>query len=315
MKRFIAILLVCTALLGGCSQTAAEDTYAISQELMDVLWDVDYQNFTSAQTTEFAKKYYQNDFLMDYLADPEYNSGVGSVNEQKLKSRVLETRDLGTEKQEKGFIQKIRVRMYIDNFEPEDPEGNFFEPGKEFTLDYEVFFVREDGKYKISSFGFEPVGEELLPKSEKQSLISSEKEALKEIALKYLKVRYDIDYKAFDTAGAWAFYRQYCDPDFLNRDEITENWLSDFKKELTDYHAVIRLDEVQITVGDQKKSLSEEDLTGFYYYTDMMYNYSIDADPAYFTDTGLKKTQSIDERIYFDKSGNSYKIVYAEYLD
>jgi len=313
MKRFIAILLLCMIFVSGCAPQGG--TYAVSKELMDLLWNVNYQTFTSGQTTEFAEKHYQSEFLQDYLADPEYNSGVDSVNEQKLQSRVLETQDLGTQEEAEGIVQKIRVKLYIDHFKPEDPDGNYFEADKEFTLVYEVYFVKEDGEYKISSFGFEPEGEELLPKSEKQRLTSEQKEALKGISLKYLRARYDIDYKSFDTPGVWAFYQQYCDKKFLDRDEITQSWLQDFKKELTGYHAVIRLKEAQVTVGDQKKYLSEEDLTGFYYYADMMYNYNIDADPAYFTDTGLEEAQLINERIYFDKSEDSYKIVYAEYLD
>lgn len=293
----------------GCFSQSS--TFSISKDLISLLWNVDYQTFSANATTEFAQQHYEAEFLADYLADPEYNAGVEDVKKEELESHVQEIQDLGTKEEDGGIVQTVRAKIHIDRFRPENPEDSFFEEGKDYVLKYEIFF--KEGK--IVSFGFEPEGEAFLPKAEKEPLNREQKQKIEDACKDYLGLRYQIDPKEMEVKKAWSRYETLCSPEFLQRDEITEEWLEGFFAELEQANATLSLIKTEIMVADQKEYLTEEDITGFYYYADMEYEYAIQAEEDYLKEMGLGTRNQVKERLYFDISGNSYTIVYAKYLD
>ena len=71
------------ALLAGCAREET-DLYAVSEEFIGLLWNVDYREFRADETTEFAKKYYESAYLEDYLQDAEENAGVNAAKVTNL---------------------------------------------------------------------------------------------------------------------------------------------------------------------------------------------------------------------------------------
>ena len=306
---WIGILAAGILAFGACSTQSA--TFAAANDLIRLLWDVDYTTFSADETTEFAKQHYEEGFLEDYLADPDYNAGVEDVKTEELQSSVQSIEDLGTSEEDGGVVQTVRAKIHIDRFRPENPEDSFFEEGKDYVLRYEIFF--QEGK--IASFGFEPEGEAFLPKSEKQPLTEEQKQEIENICRDYLGLRYQIDAADFDLGKAWQRYETLCSEEFLQRDEITQEWLEEFSGQLEQADASLSLLKTDITVADQKEYLSEEDCTGFYYHAEMEYEYAAEADADWLEANGLSDTNKVKEKLYFDISGNSFKIVYAEYLE
>ena len=51
MRRITALFLAVLALFCACSKKKTPDTYAIGAELMALLWDVDYRDFSSRPMT------------------------------------------------------------------------------------------------------------------------------------------------------------------------------------------------------------------------------------------------------------------------
>ena len=70
MLSLMLFILFLPALLVGCAREET-DLYAVSEEFIGLLWNVDYREFRADETTEFAKKYYESAYLEDYLQDTE----------------------------------------------------------------------------------------------------------------------------------------------------------------------------------------------------------------------------------------------------
>jgi hypothetical protein len=103
--------------MAGCTPAETQNSINIpsdsklmenaAKELVDVLWNVDYKNFTADKTTAYAKKYYDSDFLADYLDDIRVNSGVGIVVEEKS-SLILSSKSIIHAAQESGLSEARR---------------------------------------------------------------------------------------------------------------------------------------------------------------------------------------------------------------
>ena len=312
IKKLLIIAFAMLFLLTGCAGEGnaeeEKDLYAISAELMDILWNVDYKTFTADRTTEFANKYYEESYLAYYLEDPDFNAGITYVQQSGIVSRLLGTEDAGIKLQtSEGVeyqVETLRVQVILDCFSPEDPETNYFEEGKTYTLIYEVYFLTEDGTPKIAGFSYGPEEGEMLPPSEREALTEDEKEAIEEIAKKYLDVRYHFDADLFSPEQAWDFYSANLTEDFLLRDEITQDGINSMLSEYRRYHVSIRLISTVIESGEQKTYVFGETLTGYYYWVRAVYEYAISADEEYLNMRDLGKTATITETMYFVKQAD-----------
>ena len=93
-------MALCILLLGPlCCCKAEQAPFAISKQLMELLWNVDYQTFSSAPTVEFAKKHFESGYLEHFLEDPDGQAGLEQNRQNQLKSRLEDVRDLGVEQQ------------------------------------------------------------------------------------------------------------------------------------------------------------------------------------------------------------------------
>lgn len=322
---FIVSLILLLAAGGLCScvagtnidESAQDDLFEISRELIEILWDVDYRSFSPDATTQFAEKYYTEDFLENYLTDPEYYSGVESVHNEQLISCVKSIVDGRTQQQtlETGIytVQYLEVTVSIENYQPQDADMAFFEAGKSFNLIYEIYFTEEG---KIALFGFEPKDEALLPAKHKQRLTVEEQQELEERAYAYLQTRYELDYYTFDASVQWDYYEKNLSESFLERDGITKEFLHTLGKELAAYHACVQLKACDIVVGEQKTVVYDEQDTQFYYWAEAVYTISVQADQEYYERYDLTQTQTITERIYFDRKNNgAFQIVWAQFAN
>ena len=84
MLSLMLFILFLPALLVGCAREET-DLYAVSEEFIGLLWNVDYREFRADETTEFAKKYYESAYLEDYLQDTEKNAGVSDAKNDETR--------------------------------------------------------------------------------------------------------------------------------------------------------------------------------------------------------------------------------------
>lgn len=322
-KKIVYVVLIgmmALTILGGAygCQSHLASPYEIAEELVHIIWDVDYHDFTSEETTKFVDAYYAEAFRLDYHDDVEYHAGVESVRQEALISRVLGTEDLGSETERIDetdyLVQTVRVMLYIENFEPEDPEQSFFEEGQHYTLLYHVYFLEEEGVWKIAQYGYDPEGEALLPASEKERLSEEEMEEIRALTREYLDVRYNLNAESFSVSDQWTFYEQNLQEAFLERDGITKDYLEAMGQELENYHVQITLEQATIEAGEQKQLVFDETFTNYYYWTEAEYTYSVQADWEYMAEKNLAENNFLKERLYFEKEGDGFKIAWAEYL-
>jgi len=321
MKKLFGLLLALLlvfpggAFLSGCDNGRL---FIISQEFIGILWNVDYRTFSPDPNTEFARAYYDSDYLADYLVDIDDSAGVSNVALEKLVAHVKSTEDLGTSKEVLGevsyTIQKVRAVIAVDNFEPEDPSMSFFEEGQEYTLIFSLFFRREGSSMKLSSYGFEPEGEAFLPAGEKQRLTEEQRAQISLICQQYLSLRYEMDAATFEPAKRLMLYQALCAQTFLDRDGIDEAFLNSFGEELVQYHVSVTLLDSSITVGEQKESYYDGETSGFYYWAELSYVFGTHADEAYFKLHDIGETQRVREKLYFTPDGSRFLISSAEYL-
>ena len=123
MRTLMLFILFLPAVLAGCAREET-DLYAVSEEFIGLLWNVDYREFRADETTEFAKKYYESAYLEDYLQDTEENAGVNAAKSDELISRALWCEDAGTREEsidgQAYTIQQVRARIQIQHFQPEE---------------------------------------------------------------------------------------------------------------------------------------------------------------------------------------------------
>lgn len=332
MKKIIVLLLCVALLLSGCQNSAEheapagkltqqEQLFGVSSQLIEILWDVDYQNFTSEQTTQFANKYYERELLEDYLTDVEYHAGTQQVQDEKLVAKVEEIKDLGIEDTQidemDAKLNTVQATIYIENYEPDNLDLAFFQPDATFTLIFYIYYIEQDGEYKIYQFQYEPYGENFLPNNEKQQLSLAQQQSLENICLTYLDVRYNMDYRQYNLEEVYSFYETYCSQEFLDTDGITFAWLESFYQQVVANELITSLTDWEIRVSDQKTQYRDMYDYDFYYYADMEYTYQVNAGEEYLQQTGLEQgsTVSVNERLYFDVVGTEFKIVAAEFME
>ncbi len=88
IKRLVALFasLLCVCLCASCKQQV--DTYELSQQLMGLLWNVDYETFSPEQTEKFARRYFEQGYLENFLADPEGETGAAENRANRLKKQA-----------------------------------------------------------------------------------------------------------------------------------------------------------------------------------------------------------------------------------
>lgn len=312
-------MALCILLLGPlCCCKAEQAPFAISKQLMELLWNVDYQTFSSAPTVEFAKKHFESGYLEHFLEDPDGQAGLEQNRQNQLKSRLEDVRDLGLEQQildgTEYTIQSVQISVFIDSFAPEYPEESFFEQGERYLLNYQVYFVRQDGALKLAGFSFQPEGEAYLPASEKARLSAEEKEIVLGIAEQYLGVRYEVEYESFSAEQAFTFYEKNLSAAFLKRDGITLQSLAAQQQEFAQNHVSIRLLDCSLTAADQKMEFFDGQTYGYYYHVRASYTYEITADAGYFAQKDLASTKTMEETLYFEKQeSGEFCMIGAEY--
>jgi len=323
MRRTVWGFLAVGLLFCGCGIRADETDYikTAAQELISVLWDVDYRTFTPAKSTAFAKEYYDAAFLDDYLSDVTRNSGAPFIVAEKLVSRVTATEicDIADRGFDGAEYKTVRIRSDIEikNYQPAYPEDCFFEQGREYTLVYTVYFMREDGNLKLTGFDFMPEGEPFLPKrADNVALNGTQQRELKCIARNYAGIRYALDYRTYDADSVYAFYRNTCSETFLLDEGIDMTYLEAFQSDLELFRIVSEVVSVDIgRLPGDKAAVGTLEGTMFYYPLTMTIAYDLKANDAYYAHAQVKKggTVTITETLYFDIVQGNLKIVYAEY--
>ena len=317
-KRAVCAVL-CALLLGLLCCCKAEQTpFAVSKELMELLWNVDYQTFSSAPTAAFAKKHFESGYLAHFLEDPDAQTGLEQNRQNQLKSRLESVRDLGSEQQildgTEYTVQSVQISVFLDSFAPEHPEESFFEQGQRYLLNYQVYFVREDGALKLAGFSFQPEGEAYLPASEKTRLSEEEKQAVLGIAEQYLSARYQVEYESFSAEQVFDFYEENLSAAFLERDGITLQSLAAQQQEFAQNHVSIRLLDCSLAAADQKMEFFDGENYGYYYHVRSSYTYEITADAGYFAEKDLASTKTMQETLYFERKDNGeFCMIGAEY--
>ena len=314
LKKFFSFFLILFLLVfAGCGESR---TFDIAKEYISLMWDVDYRDFSSDATTAFAKEHYTEAFLADYLYDIEYASGELENKSTKLIAHIGDFKNLGAETEVldelEYTVQKLSAVLYIESYKPEDPEMSFFEENKRFDLLFSVYFLREDGKLKIESYGFEPIGEEFLPAGEKERLTAEEQADLFAAAKNYLFTRNEIE--IFDAEAQWSYYSGNCTEEFLKRDEITPEYLLSFGEEIVEYAVTVDILSYNIIVGEQKQSHFDGETAGFYYWAELSYTIRISAEDAYFMEKNMQPEQEIREKLYFIRDNGRFYIRAAEYI-
>ena len=321
MRRITALFLAVLALFCACSKKKTPDTYAIGAELMALLWDVDYRDFSSRPMTEFAKRYYEASFLEYYLEDPDYNAGVEHAVQTALVTRLLSREDQGTATETldgiEYIVQKIRVEAAVDAFAPEFPEENYFAAGEEYALIYQLYFVKEAGAWKLSGFSFLPEDGQMLPSAERQTLDAAQKAELLQKARQYLAVRYEVAQGNFSAEEAWAFYAENADAAFLAQDRINLESLQSLEAEYAAYGVQIRLREASLEAGDGKTLVDTGAGAEYCFWVEANYTYEIRAqDAAFLAQHDLDTQKSMREMLYFRmQEDGSFRLCLAEYLE
>ncbi|MBQ9942128.1 MAG: hypothetical protein IJP03_03870 [Christensenellaceae bacterium] len=312
------LLVICLlgAMLAGCGP--AEDTPAVAEEFVRLMWDVDYRTFGAEENTAFAKKHYAKDYLEGYLADEAAGAGTASAAEDQLISRVVDIAHTGSKTAVIGgreyLIENIRVDVFIDHYRPEFPEMSFFEEGKQFCLLYEVYFVEEEGQWKLTQYLYEPEGEEFLPAGEKEELPEEGRRAISRIVQGYLDVRYNCSYLAYDEDHIWQFYEDNLTPSLLARDGIDRQYLARFADALEADRVEIVLQESSAEIGTQKKYVADDAESGFYYWAKVEYTFTVDAPVEFLQANGLGAENKVTEMLYFRQEDGVYRLALAEYL-
>ena len=181
-------------------------------------------------------------------------------------------------------------------------------------LNYQVYFVRQDGALKLAGFSFQPEGEAYLPASEKARLSAEEKEIVLGIAEQYLGVRYEVEYESFSAEQAFTFYEKNLSAAFLKRDGITLQSLAAQQQEFAQNHVSIRLLDCSLTAADQKMEFFDGQTYGYYYHVRASYTYEITADAGYFAQKDLASTKTMEETLYFEKQeSGEFCMIGAEY--
>ena len=317
-KRAVCAVL-CALLLGLLCCCKAEQTpFVVSKELMELLWNVDYQTFSSAPTAAFAKKHFESGYLAHFLEDPDAQTGLEQNKKNQLKSHLEDVQDLGAEQQildgTEYTVQSVRIRVSIDSFAPEYPEESFFEQGQRYLLNYQVYFVQEDGALKLAGFSFQPEGEAYLPASEKARLSEEEKQVVLGIAEQYLSARYQVEYESFSADQVFAFYEKNLSAAFLERDGISLQALEAQQQEFAQNHVSIRLLDCSLAAADQKMEFFDGENYGYYYHVRASYTYEITADGEYFAKRDLASAKTMEETLYFERQQDGgFCMIGAEY--
>ncbi len=318
-RRWIALFLALLALAPLWACRAQADPFAISRELLGLLWNVDYETFSSAPTAAFAKKYFERGYLENFLLDPDGETGVAENQANQLKSRLNSVANQGCEEQILGdtqyTVQRVQASVTLESFAPERPEESFFEQGESYLLNYQFYFVRQEGELKLAGFSFGPEGEAYLPSAEKEPLLEEEKSAVCAVALEYLRARYEVSYASFAPEEVYAFYLSHLSPEFLARDGITLGSLQALGEEFAANHVSIALLSHALAAGDQKTAYYDGQAYGYYYFVTAEYAYEITADAAYFASKDLASSKIVKEVMYFERQANGeFLMIGAEYV-
>lgn len=325
-KSFALVFTVC-CILGiiifpaGCSDPDTTYMQKAATELIDVLWNVDYNTFTHEKTTEYAKKYYDSDFLRDYESDIVYNAGVTSVKEEKLITKVLSKKDVGASVEDFGdtTYQKYRMKAQIEiiSYKPSVPEDSVFEEGKKYDLVFTLYFKNENDALKLSAFGYEPEKGSLLPKrANNVPLTLEQKKALENIAKEYSALRYNFDYRTYDPKKVLTFCENNMTEALLKKEDFTLKFLNDFYNDIKDYQMKSEITDFEVlSVDENKTALDLGDGIVFYYLVSTEVKYKLSAIPEYFLQTQIKEGQinTVREILGFDFNNGRLKIAFAEY--
>lgn len=327
MKKVLVFILAALSILGvmllpsGCSDRDTAYMRKAADELIDVLWNVDYNTFTPEKTTEYAKKYYDSDFLRDYESDIVYNAGITSVKDEKLITKVLSKKDVGASVEDFGdtTYQKYRMKAQIEikSYKPVVPEDSIFEEGKKYDLIFTLYFKNENDVLKLSAFGYEPEKGTLLPKrANNVPLTPEQKKELESIAKNYSALRYGFDYRTYDPGKVLSFCEKNMTQALLKKEDFTPNFLNDFNNDIKSYQMKSEITDLKVlSVDENKTALDLGDGLVFYYLVSTEIKYKLIAMPDYFLKTQMKEGQidTVREVLGFDFVNGIPKIAFAEY--
>jgi hypothetical protein len=306
----------------GCSEKDDADFMRkASEQLVDVLWNVDYHTFTPEKTTAFARKYYDSDFLSDYESDILYNAGVASVVEEKLISKVLSLQDIGQTTEELGdsTYQKYAVKAQIEivSYKPLYPEDSVFEEGQKYDLIFSLYFMQENGTLKLSAFGYEPETGALLPKrANNVTLSAGQKKELESLARQYAYTRYNFDYKTYDPKAVFSFYENNTTKGYRDMDDISLEFLNDFYEDIKSFKMQADVTGFEVLYMDENKTpIDFGQGVVFYYLVAIQTTYKLSASKKYFEETQTKGDDPviIREILGFEIENEKPKIAFVEY--
>ena len=308
--------------MAGCSaDTESKFMRKASEELIDVLWNVDYTNFTPEKTTAYAKKYYESEFLKDYQSDILYNAGVNSIKEEKLTSKVLSIEDKGASTEDLGDTTykkyTMKARIEIVSYKPVYPDDSVLEEGKTYDLIFHLYFAEENGKLKLCAFGYEPENGALLPKKANNVTLSAEqKNMLKQLSREYANVRYNFNYENYDPKPVYAFYEKNAMKSFMDQNQISMNYLNEFLKNIKTYKIKTIVTGLTIlAIGENKTPIDLPQGMAYYYLAAIELKYKLSASKEYFEETQIIEGQeyTVREVLGFDFENGKPKIVFSEY--
>lgn len=322
MKKYLLFLLIFIFIFTGCKSEEEINSYMYecSRRLMEIEWNADYNTFTPDETTQFAKEYYDKEYLDLYLEDIEAQSGLYVIQDEKLTAHLISTQLLGFEKQKiddiEYYICKLQVNMYIDNYEPDSPEDTYFAANKEYLLNYTMYFKMEGGKPKLSGYEYEPANEPFLPPSANNVPLDREMQQKLALAVKeYYYLRYNIDHNTFDAQKAYEFYKNNMVEQLLESEGLTLEYFISFRNELKQNRIITVIQSFDLgELPVNKQFVQMEAGTDFYYVVHTKIEYTISASNEYLKLIGVNadEIQTVTEMLCFIFEDGEPKIAIAE---
>ncbi len=326
MRGFALVLAVLCAVFcpAGCApEEQNEESYmrTAAKELVDVLWNIDYNTFTPEKATAYAKKYYESQFLKEFLDDINTNAGIPSIKEEKLVAKVLSTGEGEAAEEQLGdtVYKKYTMKgsVEVKNYEPVYPEDSILEAGKTYDLLFTLYFGEENGKLKLVAYAYEPQDGVFLPKrANNVKLSSGQIGQIKEIAQNYCRTRYDFDYQTYAPEAAFSFFKKNATAAFIENEGLTQNYLNDFYKDIKTYQMRSTIESLRVLAVDENKSaVNMPDGMQFYYIAAVQTQYSLEATGDFFRQAQMKKGEVyvITEYLGFELVGGKFRIAFTDY--
>ena len=327
LRRILLLLLTLCLLFpaAGCADKEesgeAGTMNTAAKELIDVLWNVDYNTFTPEKATAYAKKYYESEFLKEFMDDINYNSGIPAIKEEKLISKVVSMGDGEASKEELGDTTykkyTMTAKIEIKSYEPMYPEDSFLEAGKTYDLLFTLYFAEQDGALKLVAYAYEPENGVFLPKrANNVQLNADQRNEIKIIAENYCKTRYNFDYRTYAPKKIFEFFKMNATDAFMENEGLTEQYIGDFYKDIKTFKMRSVIVSLKIlAVEENKAPVNMPDGTQFFYFAVADIRYVIDATDDFFKQAQMKKGElyAIKEYLGFDLLNGKFKIAFTEW--